>query len=276
MISDQKLIELYTAMVTSRLLAQRTSLAQNGDKSQKPTASHEATAAALAVDLLAGDFVAAPKLPLQLRSRKMPLHRVVAALAANDSPARLSKVQSTAAPASIEEILSAATTTARASKAAKNGAISVVFSTNGEASSSSWKKALTRAGKSSLPILFVTRHNFAADTPHPAKRPQALSFGVPLITVDADDVLAVYRVASESISRARQRRGPTVIEAITAPPFRADASHPLSRHTAIADDTVHAMELFLAHRKLLPATLKRRIHADAAASLATATKSGAR
>ncbi len=276
MISDQKLIELYTAMVTSRLLAQRAAPSQIGDLTQKPAASHEATAAALAVDLRAGDFIAAPALPIQLRSKKKPLHRIVAALTANDSPSASGNGRSTNAPPSLEEILSAASTAAKAAKAAKKGAIALVFSTNGEASSSLWKKTLAGAGKSGLPIVFVTRHNFVEESARSKKKPQALSFGVPLITVDADDVLAGYRVASESISRARQRRGPTVIEAIAAPPFRADASHPLSRHTAVADDTVHAMELFLAHRKLLSAALKRRIHAEAAAEIATATESRAR
>ncbi len=41
---------------------------------------------------------------------------------------------------------------------------------------------------------------------------RALGFQVPGITVDGNDVVAVYRVAEESVRRAREGHGPTLID----------------------------------------------------------------
>jgi len=36
--------------------------------------------------------------------------------------------------------------------------------------------------------------------------------GIPVIPVDGNDAVAVYRVVTESVARARQGRGPTLID----------------------------------------------------------------
>ena len=41
------------------------------------------------------------------------------------------------------------------------------------------------------------------------------AYGIPGIMVDGNDVLAVYRVVSEAVKRARAGEGPTLIEAVT-------------------------------------------------------------
>jgi hypothetical protein len=85
------------------------------------------------------------------------------------------------------------------------------------------KKQLGVASRRNLPIIFVLCHNASQDPDQVASAltltsdaPQALAHGVPVIAVDGDDAVAVYRVASESVSRARQLRGPTLIESVTA------------------------------------------------------------
>ena len=41
--------------------------------------------------------------------------------------------------------------------------------------------------------------------------------GIPAIAVDASDAVAIYRVACEAIARARQGRGPTLVECVPVP-----------------------------------------------------------
>jgi pyruvate dehydrogenase E1 component alpha subunit len=79
--------------------------------------------------------------------------------------------------------------------------IGVVVSNGGNAEEGAWKEALRLASLHRPPTIFVCWK--------PRKTP-ALDF--PIMTVDACDVVAVYRVASESIAHARQGFGPTLIE----------------------------------------------------------------
>jgi len=44
---------------------------------------------------------------------------------------------------------------------------------------------------------------------------RAVGYGIPGVTVDGNDVLAVYEAAREAIGRARQGGGPTLLEAKT-------------------------------------------------------------
>jgi len=57
-------------------------------------------------------------------------------------------------------------------------------------------------------------------------------FGVPLFTVDANDAIAAYRVATEALYNARHLRGPSVIEALMLPHSSAAANHALELLTA--------------------------------------------
>jgi TPP-dependent pyruvate/acetoin dehydrogenase alpha subunit len=40
-------------------------------------------------------------------------------------------------------------------------------------------------------------------------------FGIPVFSVDANDAIAAYRVATEALHNARHLRGPCVVEALT-------------------------------------------------------------
>jgi len=73
-----------------------------------------------------------------------------------------------------------------------------------------------------LPVVFVcennlyamgTRQNIVMGIENIADR--AAAYGIPGVTVDGNDVLAVYEAASEAVNRARQGGGPTLIECKT-------------------------------------------------------------
>ena len=67
-----------------------------------------------------------------------------------------------------------------------------------------------------LPVVFVTHDELAAKTNsrRPRRQSPAPSFDLPCISVEANDVVAIYRVAQEAIRRAREGHGPALIECI--------------------------------------------------------------
>ena len=84
------------------------------------------------------------------------------------------------------------------------------------------------AGIHKLPILYVTR---SAGLDEPGRRKHgaleefsfmAKDYGFPSILVDGKDVVAVWRAAQESIHRARNGSGPTLIECQTEPAYFKD------------------------------------------------------
>ena len=92
-----------------------------------------------------------------------------------------------------------------------------------------WHEAMKFAGIHKLPIIYVLQRGSVFDL-EPAKRNPALddlSFvardcGFPAIIVDSNDAVAVWRVAQESVHRARNGAGPTLIECETQLSYASD------------------------------------------------------
>jgi hypothetical protein len=79
-----------------------------------------------------------------------------------------------------------------------------------------YRNAFGFAARYKLPILFVMANDWT-----PGRHQQLdlrtlyAEFGIPVFSVDANDAIAAYRVATEALHNARQQRGPCVIEALT-------------------------------------------------------------
>ena len=100
-----------------------------------------------------------------------------------------------------------ATGTALGNKMAGNNKVAVAFLEGGAATLAECRDALAVASANKLPVLFVIQ----ADSNRKLDRMLAeLEEMVPVITVDAHDVVAVYRVGQETIARAREG-GPALI-----------------------------------------------------------------
>ncbi len=105
----------------------------------------------------------------------------------------------------------------------------VVALCEGATSLEHWHEAFRFAGIHKLPILYVMKSS-AAQGSLIAKHSQvfedislmAREYGFPGIIVDGNDVVAVWRVAQESIHRARNGAGPTLIECQTDMPAAKD------------------------------------------------------
>jgi pyruvate dehydrogenase E1 component alpha subunit len=91
----------------------------------------------------------------------------------------------------------------------------------GSTANGQWHEAMNFAGIHTLPIVFVLENNgFAYSTPNelefavdPVER--AATYGFPGVLVDGNDVEAVFEASRIAAERAREGRGPALIECRT-------------------------------------------------------------
>jgi len=252
LISDEKLIQLYTTLLKCRILEERVNLFLSkrsaGGKLHIPS-GREAAAAGVVLSLLPDDLVAPSSLDLFPNFiHGVPLASVLRPLFSRaSSPA---SDASCSAHNGYQALL--ATGAALANKIDKNNKVSVVFQ-GGDASLDSWSQALQFAGLHRLPILFVSciqmKPAFLPES-GPSESP---GHTFPSIPVDGNDVVAVYRVASEAIAHARKGSGPTLIDCI---PYRLSGRNQPGAFST--DDPILNMEKYLARKALFTQGLKTR------------------
>lgn len=234
LISNEKLIALYAAMLRCRLIEQHS---RELIKINPPSNFHasslgrEASAVGVAIDLLRTDRIACigPALPtLWNHSAINSIRPTVPVIEEIERALRFALLQSRK----------------------KSTALVVVFSMEPLTSSDEWQHALQRASDHKLPILFVApaaktaRAQSRKKSPTIRNKPQP-SYAFPTIVVDGNDVVAVYRVASEAIFHARKGHGATLIECVHAP----------------GSDPLRTMEKYLRAKSLYSPTLKRNLTA---------------
>ena len=96
--------------------------------------------------------------------------------------------------------------------------VAMSFFGEGSTANGQWHEAMNMAGVRSLPVVFVLENNrFAYSTPNelefavdPVERAQ--TYGFEGISVDGNDVEAVFAAATAAVERAREGGGPTLIE----------------------------------------------------------------
>ena len=86
---------------------------------------------------------------------------------------------------------------------------------SGAESERDYRTAFRFASRHKLPILYVIANRLTPGESVPWDlRPIYPEFGIPLFTVDANDAIAAYRVATEALHNARHLRGHCVVEAL--------------------------------------------------------------
>jgi acetoin:2,6-dichlorophenolindophenol oxidoreductase subunit alpha len=105
--------------------------------------------------------------------------------------------------------------------AVKRGAdqVTAVFFGDGAASQGSFHEALNMAAVKRWPVIFVCENNLYAATTHVSGNcpleniaDRAAAHGIPGVTADGNDVLAVADAAEAAVAWARAGQGPTLIE----------------------------------------------------------------
>lgn len=111
---------------------------------------------------------------------------------------------------------------ALAFKLRKTKQVVVSFFGDGANNTGAFHEALNMGAIYNLPVIYVCENNFYGASTHISKvmkieniADRASSYGIPGIIVDGMDVLEVYKVARNAIERAREGKGPTLIECKT-------------------------------------------------------------
>jgi 2-oxoisovalerate dehydrogenase E1 component alpha subunit len=166
---------------------------------------------------------------------------------------------------------------ALASKIKKDGKVTATFVGDGGTSKGDFHEALNFASVHNLPVVFVVENNgYAISVPISKQMhiknisDRAASYGMPGVTVDGNDVLEVYRVAKETIERARSGFGPSLIEAKTyryRPHSSSDDDRTYRTREEVEEwkqkDPIERFERYLEEQGLINATTKQRVRKEA-------------
>lgn len=259
LISDARLRELYTTMLKCRMLEER--VRQLPARLRKAAAfgsiaGDEAFAVAAAIDLQPGDCVSTPQPdPTASFIQNVPLRQVFAAIHSGRNghgavPAQTANAAGVLLPCApdLQTQLQIATGVALGHTLRKSDNVVVVFLPAGVRVADLSRDVLNFASLQRLPMIFVAR-----ESPQPASNaafsleavPSASE--LPIIPVDGSDVVAVYRVRQEAMSRARRGSGPTVIDCRIATP---SASSNGTRARQKLPDPLTGMAAYLGARDL--------------------------
>ena len=286
LISNEKLRQLYATMLKCRTLEERARVLFKQSKftgNYYAAVGQEAAAVGTAIDLRVEDTIGPSHRDFITGFIKgAPLDKMLCHLYARgnspdkgrSSPAHFGYAPlNVITPAStIAAQLNIATGVALANKMKKNDNIAVAYSGDGSTSLGFWHEALNFAGVHDLPIVFVCQNNLWAEsvnlqfqTKVPDISVKAQAYGFPGITVDGNDVVAVYRVAQEAIARARRGQGPTLIECKTYRWYGHSEIDPAKYRDPEeverwkAKDPIAGMEKYLTGKGLFTAEWKQEI-----------------
>lgn len=199
-----KLRELHTLMLRTRELER---------KQRAMLGAREALLAATGIHLLPGDLLCAVESDTTAETLA-PMDKAGKTLG-HVSPPVDSRLQAVAA-------------LARGLQAAGTDGIVLAYTSVGS-EEPGWQAALAWANESQLPVVLVCQDATGGSVPRKSTKQKepltwatmtrfAKQISLPILAVDGDDAVAVYRVMQESVIRARYGGGPAVIWAVTTPP----------------------------------------------------------
>ncbi|MDA8212196.1 MAG: pyruvate dehydrogenase (acetyl-transferring) E1 component subunit alpha [Clostridia bacterium] len=109
-----------------------------------------------------------------------------------------------------------------ACKYQNNNGVAVCFFGDGASNRATFHEALNIASIWKLPVIFVCENNMYGISMSQERHQnitdvadRASAYGIPGISVDGNELFAVYEAAEEAIRRARQGEGPTLMECKT-------------------------------------------------------------
>ncbi|MBP6331996.1 MAG: thiamine pyrophosphate-dependent dehydrogenase E1 component subunit alpha [Aminivibrio sp.] len=109
-----------------------------------------------------------------------------------------------------------------ACKYKKTDAVAICFFGDGASNRGTFHEAMNMASSFKLPVVFVCENNMYGISNYQKHHmnisdiaDRAGAYGVPGVSVDGNDVIAVYEVASEAVARARRGDGPSIVECKT-------------------------------------------------------------
>ena len=101
-------------------------------------------------------------------------------------------------------------------------AVTACFFGDGASNQGTTHEAMNLAACWKLPVIFVVENNQFGEFTHQSKHQtiediaeRASGYDIPGVIVDGNDVMAVYEAVSEAVSRAREGKGPSLVECKT-------------------------------------------------------------
>jgi len=155
-------------------------------------------------------------------------------------------------------------------KMQRKNSVVMAFFGDGATSIGPFHEALNFAGIHKLALVAVCQNNLWAESV-PLQAPikdlseRAKAYGFPGVTLDGNDVLAVYEAATKAIARARGGQGPTLIECKTYRWYGHSEIDPAKYRLKEEveawkkKDPVARFEKYLTEKKVLTETLKKQI-----------------
>ena len=244
LVPNAKLRQMYTAMLEARMLEDAVTKKAKGRGRIASIRGQEAvrvsTAIELGVEDLVSDVATSAGMgvilggePASLLNRFSKAKTEKASEGAGD---RLLPVTKDA-----EERLRVAVGAAAALKSQRRGGVVVAYARAREISNVGWRSVLGPAAKLELPVIFVVLPRTRGAKKGGSLAAACHAAGVPGMSVDACDAVALYRVTQESLGRTRACDGPVLIECA--------AWHVEGKRTA-PDDPLEHLRAFLLERKI--------------------------
>ena len=261
LISDDRLIGIYTAMLKCRMLRERAGKLGGRAKLRTLALGSEAVAAAALIGLKPGDLFVSAELHLFAAVLKgVPIQSIVRTLRVHPSAGNVERAHVSAgvliasSAGRVPRSITAGALAAGAAFAARHSDcenVSIAFY-EGANAGHSWRQAFHFALAHDLPLILIRQ---SARPLRPVssrgRRSQKSALGIlPIIPVDANDAVAVYRVAHEAIAHARRGSGPTLIDCV---PLR------LAGERKQDSDCIARMERYLQAKGLRPERIKASV-----------------
>lgn len=115
-----------------------------------------------------------------------------------------------------------ATGSAYASKLWEDGAVTLCFFGDAAANQGTFHESINMAAAWDLPVIYLCENNKYGVSTEISRvinneyiSERAAAYNIPGVTVDGNDVLAVYEAVRTAVERARRGEGPTLVECIT-------------------------------------------------------------
>jgi pyruvate dehydrogenase E1 component alpha subunit len=166
------------------------------------------------------------------------------------------------------------------------------FVGDGATSEPDFHAAMNFAAVYKVPVVLICQNNHWAISVPASRQTASVTFaikgrayGIPSFRVDGNDVLAVYRIVSEAVARARRGEGPTFIEAFTYRIGAHSTSDDPTRYRSqdevevwMKRDPLARLRAHVVHRGLLDdakdAALEQQLNAEIATAIAAVESLG--
>ncbi len=235
-ISQNKLIQMYTTMVRIRQFEDRVYLLFLGG--EMPGTIHlsqgqEAVAAGVCANLRKDDLITSTHRPHgHAIAKGVPVRSLMAELFARKTGCCEAKGGSmhvgdidagmVPAIAIVGGSIPVATGLALACKMMRLNRVVISFFGDGASNTGAFHEAVNMGAIWNLPVVYVCENNLYGASTHVSKVmkikdivDRATSYGLPGKVVDGNDVFSVYEAAREAVLRAREGKGPTLLECKT-------------------------------------------------------------